>query len=566
MVAHDTAAPPRTAAAGERTWPDLRSVAAEQYGWDELRPIQVDAMNQVMAGRDTLVVAPTGSGKSAVYQVPAVLLDGPTLVVSPLVALQRDQARSLAGPRAPEAEVVNSTRSERENSAAFEALRSGDAEFLFLAPEQLSRPDVIDELVAARPSLFVVDEAHCVSTWGHDFRPDYLRLGDAVERLGHPTVLALTATAAPPVRHDIVARLRLRDPAVVVGGFDRPNIWLGVIRQQTEHDKRRAVIQRVREEEPPGLLYVQTRREAEDYAQALRQDGVRAWAYHAGLKAAERAEVHDAFLSSDRAVVVATSAFGMGIDKPDVRFVVHAGVVESLDAYYQQIGRGGRDGGTARAIMFYRPEDLRLPRFFASGTIDETMLAQVATALRQRDRPLPIAELATALHLTRARVTRAVNLLQQSGAITVRRQGLAWQRSTEVDAAVAAAAGTAAQRRRIEQTRVEMMRGYAETDACRRQFLLGYFGEDRPEPCGFCDTCAAGTAGSLPAGRTGFPVQARVQHAGWGAGTVMREEDDRITVLFEESGYRILSLRAVAEGNLLRLAGQVGSTGAPAVR
>lgn len=312
----------------------LARTADDVFGWSVLRPGQLAAMEAVMRGRDTLAVMPTGAGKSAVYQVPGLLLPGPTVVVSPLIALQRDQiAGLLRHDDAPDAVAVNSAQAAGEADAAWDAVRHGDAEFLFLSPEQLAKDEVVERLARAAPSLFVVDEAQCVAAWGHDFRPDYLRLAQAAQRVGRPTVLALTATAAPPVREEIVERLGMDDPALVVAGFDRPNIALEVRRFLDDTDKRRGVVERAAAEPKPGIVYTATRRDAEAYADDLAALGLSAAAYHAGLTAGERSRVHDAFLAGETDVVVATSAFGMGIDKEDVRFVLHASVPGSLDAY-----------------------------------------------------------------------------------------------------------------------------------------------------------------------------------------------------------------------------------------
>jgi ATP-dependent DNA helicase RecQ len=428
-------------------------------------------------------VLPTGWGKSAIYQLAALLIPGPTVVVSPLIALQRDQVRSLLANDVAAAEA-NSQMGPADRRRALDHLASGDVEFVFLAPEQLAKDEVVDEIAAARPSLFVVDEAHCISTWGHDFRPDYLTLASVVTAVGRPPVLALTATAAPPVREEIVERLELADPVVVVRGFDRPNISLGVQRFVEADEKRTAVVERAATAEGAGIVYVATRRSAEEVAEALHSRRVAAAAYHAGLPAAERNATQAAFTGGDVRVVVATTAFGMGIDKPDVRFVHHHDVAESLDAYYQEIGRAGRDGDPAEAVLFYRPEDLGMRRYFASGGDDET-------------------------------------------------------------------------RRRVEQSRVEMMQAYAEARGCRRRLLLGYFGEQLDGRCGKCDQCRSsdGEEAADPAGRAPFELNARVTHTAWGDGQVLGYEGDVVTVFFDSVGYKTLDLDLVAAGGLLRPSG-----------
>ncbi|MDT7549536.1 MAG: ATP-dependent helicase RecQ [Actinomycetota bacterium] len=508
-----------------------------------------------MAGHDTLVVMPTGSGKSAVYQVPALLLDGPTVVVSPLIALQRDQVAALTERLGVgEAVQANSSLSARAREEAFAALAAGDVEFFFLAPEQLGKPDVLGAIAEARPSLFVIDEAHCISSWGHDFRPDYLRLAQAIEAVGSPRVLALTATASPPVREEIVTRLRMRDPVQVVRGFDRPNVRLTVEAFREEQQKREAVVLRAMGEAKPGIVYTATRKSAEAYAAALSEYGMSAAAYHAGMRAGDRSFVQDGFLDGSIDVVVATTAFGMGIDKADVRFVLHAEVADSIDSYYQEVGRAGRDGEPADAVLFYRPEDLGLRKFFASGSPDQTSLQKVATLVQHADGPVEPTELADEMEVSATRLAGLVNLLEQAGAVEVRADGVidAGDDAPEPAQAAELAAEVAESHRRVEKSRIEMMRGYAETTGCRRQYLLAYFGEAYDEQCGNCDTCEAGTASEQPdAAESPYALQSRVAHATWGEGVVMRYEGDRIVVLFEDVGYRTLSLQAVQERGLL---------------
>ncbi|MDQ4085933.1 MAG: RecQ family ATP-dependent DNA helicase [Actinomycetota bacterium] len=534
----------------------LRQVAADRFGWNTLSDQQVEAMGHVMSGHDVLVVLPTGAGKSAVYQVPGVLLDGPTVVVSPLISLQRDQVESLGETDAPEAAAVNSAESSSDNEETFQQAETGRTEYLFLSPEQLAKEDVVESVAAAGPSLFVVDEAHCVSSWGHDFRPDYLRLAPVIERIGHPPVVALTATAAPPTRADIVERLGMRSHREVLAGFDRPNIHLSVMRFQDDGDKRRAVVERVAESAKPGLLYTATRKDAEAYAAALADRGVDAVAYHAGLKAAEREQVQQRFMDDEVDLVVATSAFGMGIDKPNVRFVFHASVPDSLDSYYQEIGRAGRDDEPADAVLFYRPEDLSLQRFLTAGKAPTDTIAEVAETLRDRPRPVSARELEEHGEASRARQTRATNLLERAEVVRSTPDGrLEYaDRDLPVDEAVDRAAQAGESRERMVRSRISMMRGYAETTGCRRQFLLGYFGENLVEPCGHCDTCASGdlpTQAQPSTREADFPPGMRVDHREFGQGVVLRTQDDRVTVLFDDSGYRTLALDAVEEQQLL---------------
>jgi ATP-dependent DNA helicase RecQ len=522
----------------------IRRQAGSAFGWKTLRDGQLEAMTSVLDGQDTLVVMPTGAGKSACYQVPALLIDGPTVVVSPLLALQRDQVLDLLSHGAF---AHNSLQRDADLERAWDEVDAGAVEFIFLAPEQLAKPEVIERLQAVRPSLFVVDEAHCVAAWGHDFRPDYLRLGAVIEELGHPTVLALTATAAPPVRAEIIERLGMREPTQLVRGFDRPTISLQVLAPRSDEDKRQSVVLRAAGEVKPGIVYVATRKDAESYADELAQIGLSAAAYHAGMSAKARNRVHQDFLDDVIEIVVATTAFGMGIDKPNVRFVIHADAPDSLDSYYQEIGRAGRDGDPAEAIFFYRPEDLGLRRFFSSASADPIVLQRVATLVDLHEGPIAVRELRDAARLSATRLTSALNLLEDVGALTVEGADTIARPVEAPDPARAAelALVRAKEREEVDRSRVEMVRGYAETAGCRRQFLLGYFGEHYDAPCGSCDRCHAGLPEDASGGDVVWPVNTPVRHETWGDGVVMRCEPDRVTVLFESVGYKTLLLDAI---------------------
>ncbi|PNH86033.1 ATP-dependent DNA helicase RecQ [Arthrobacter sp. AFG20] len=575
-AAADTAA---TDKADEST---LRRIAADRLGLPHLRDGQLAGMSALVQGRDVLAVMPTGYGKSAIYQVAALFIHGgheakhpddtaahsarrgPAVVVSPLIALQEDQLDGLLEDLGGESAVaINSGRKDSEVQDAWEAAERGEAAFLFLAPEQLAKTETVKRLAALNVSLFVVDEAHCVSSWGHDFRPDYLRLGEVRAQLGNPPVAALTATASPPVRDEIQQRLHMLDPLVLVHGFDRPNIRLDVVRHLEDRDKRRAVVEQVADLKGPGLLYAATRKDTETYAAELTERGLRAEAYHAGRKQSERDQVHEQFLDDELDVVVATTAFGMGIDKPNVRFVIHADIPESLDAYYQEIGRSGRDGDPASAVLHYRSEDLGLRKFFGTHKPDEDALLGVLTALRAADGPVTQKALAEQTGIPTRRLTGLLNELQETRSVKALKRGIRLETDAKLPKVVEHAVELAEARQRVDRSRIEMARGYAETDACRRQFLLGYFGEDLPEPCGNCDNCADGSAyeedyddgAAAAAGGEAFPLQAAVVHKEWGSGIVMRHEEDVITVLFEQEGYKTLSRQAVTKGKLLTLAG-----------
>ncbi|QLQ35152.1 RecQ family ATP-dependent DNA helicase [Micromonospora robiginosa] len=534
---------------------NLRRAAKNLFGWTALRPNQLAAMRAVMKRHDALVVLPTGAGKSAIYQIPASLIPGPTVVISPLLALQQDQIAALNERQRPELRAVriSSDESAAQQAEAIEEIRHGRAEFLFITPEALSNPDRLAEVRSLSPALVAIDEAHCISSWGHDFRPDYLALGHLIDGLGRPPVVALTATASPPVRDDIIARLRLREPEVVVSGLDRPNLFLEVAYCPTDDYRWRRLIALLRDDERPGIIYVPTRRAAEELAQRLTDAGFPSEFYHGGMPTAARHELHEAFLADRVPIMVATSAFGMGIDKPNIAWVVHMALPDSPDSYFQEIGRAGRDGSPSRVLLLWRAEDVGLQRYFSGGLPDEKELGDLAAVLRSKARTRK--ELRELTGLGPRKLGQYLSLLEQIGAAEPRAKQRVGAPRYAPDALEAgrAARAEAERQQTVTRSRTDMMRAFAETTGCRGQVLLAYFGEQMTEVCAHCDNCHAGTSVANDGAVGPFPVHSQVRHGEWGPGLVLNYEDDRMTVLFDEVGYKTLSVRVVSEQGLLEL-------------
>jgi len=478
------------------TYPDVHTALKKYFGYDHFKPGQHEALQSVLSGHNTLVVMPTGAGKSLIYQLAAMLMEGVTLVVSPLVALMKDQADSMARRKLP-ATFINSSLDAGEQSRRMQGILNGDYKIVLVSPERLRTRAFRQTMSRVQFGLFAVDEAHCLSQWGHDFRPDYLYISEARRELNAPITLALTATATPRVQDDMLRQLQLPQAQRLVMGFNRPNLHFEVVSASSNDARMRYTRDFVQQnKDQAGIIYCGTRKDTEEVSEFLRSvANVNAAHYHAGLDSTTRADVQDKFLSGDLPIVVATNAFGMGIDRPDVRWVLHYNMPGTLEAYYQEAGRAGRDELPARAVMMYSARDIGLHEYFIENSVlpfDGLRRVQDAVAKSNGAMTMGDIQASTGLQPTQLRV--AIEQLAAGGALQVEVLSAAGQlRATTTpisEKTLHQILADAERRQAHKRALLQQMVAYAESDACRRKFILGYFGDPgsaEAERC--CDNC-----------------------------------------------------------------------------
>jgi ATP-dependent DNA helicase RecQ len=474
----------------------ISRILTKVFGLSSLRPGQQAVIDSVLAGKHTLAIMPTGAGKSLCYQVPAMLMPGMTVVVSPLIALMQDQFDKMTALGITSVQVNSAVRADEVRRAKAKIGRR-TVEFVFTTPEQLASKELAALMAGANVDLLVIDEAHCITQWGHDFRPAYLESLTATRALGSPTVLALTATAPPEVIDDIVRQLNLGPLHVVNIGVHRPNLSYRVVPVMSDAEKQRQLLSIVRQLDGAGIIYTATVRHVERLRDLLRQEGVPAVAYHGRMRATDRSSAQDAFMNGDARLIVATNAFGMGIDRPDIRAVIHYDLPASLDVYYQESGRAGRDGLPAECLLLFQRRDRGLQSFFMAGkyptladfdsVVDGLRTASGAGALTVEQ----IREAVPAIGGAKIRVMLTV--LKQAGLIRERRGARYDLAPRLLVESVDSLAAMYDERRQRDQSKLEQMVIYAQTSLCRTALLLEALGEPGLDQCGTCDNCR-GTA------------------------------------------------------------------------
>ena len=473
----------------------MRQTLRKTFGLHKLRPGQADVIRSVLEGNNTLAIMPTGAGKSLCYQLPSLHLAGTTVVVSPLISLMKDQVDKLE-EAGLEASQLNSALTTQEHEENLQQINSDENDFIFVTPERFTNQEFLSDLRKRTINFVVIDEAHCISEWGHDFRPAYLALGAAVKTLGSPPVLALTATATPEVTADVEKQLDLGKLRVVKTGIYRPNLQLDVKRVTNEREKHEELIRVLNEHEGVGVIYAATVKTVEELTQWLKSFDFKIEQYHGRMKASDRKRNQEAFMGGDLKAIVATNAFGMGIDKPDIRFVVHYQMPGSLEAYYQEAGRAGRDGGPARCSLFYQLEDRRTQQFFLVGKHpkfnDVLAVYQSLESLNAAETPVTLVAVQEHVNIVSDGKVRVVLALLKELKLVKELRGSQFrlQRVDVTQADLETLSRMSEEKVDKDKEKLERMMQYGQSAMCRWRLLHDYFAEEmEDERCGKCDNC-----------------------------------------------------------------------------